>query len=166
MTATLCAAVVQTAILLVGADASADKIKETKETYAEAHQAIVKSDKPMVVMVAADWCQPCQNMKKTILPQVRERGLLKKVAFAVINFDRDRELARKITGGGPIPQLVMFRKTKDGWASKKLIGSQSVETVEHFIKDGLASKKAAAKPDEESDSPAPPEASEVDSAEG
>ena len=166
MTATLCAAVVQTAILLVGADVAVAEKDKDKETYAEAHQATAKSDKPMVVMVAADWCQPCQTMKKTILPQVREGGLLKRVAFAVINFDRDRELARKITGGGPIPQLVMFRRTKNGWASKKLVGSQSVETVEQFIKDGLASKKAAPKPDEESESPAPPDASEAGSAEG
>lgn len=163
MTATLCAAVVQTAILLVGADVSAEKYHET---YAEAHQAITKSDKPMVVMVGADWCQPCQTMKTTILPQVREHGLFKKVAFAIINFDRDRELAKKITGGGPIPQLIMFRKTKNGWASKKLVGSQSVETVEQFINDGVASKKTTPKSDEEADSPAPPKASDAESAEG
>lgn len=161
MTATLCAAVVQTAILLTGAEASTVE----HDTYNEAHRAVEKTGKPMVVMVGADWCQPCQTMKKTILPQVREHGVLKKVAFAIVNFDRDRELARKITGGGPIPQLVMFRKTKNGWASKKLVGSQSVEAVEQFIKDGLASKKKKAS-DDESDSSAPPDDTEVESAKG
>jgi thioredoxin-like negative regulator of GroEL len=93
-------------------------------------------------MVSTDWCPPCQVMKKTILPRVREHGFLRKVIFAVVNPDRDRDLAQEITGGGPIPQLVMFHKTADGWARTKLVGGQNVETVEEFIKDGLALDKA------------------------
>jgi thioredoxin-like negative regulator of GroEL len=151
MKAMLCA-VVQIVILSVGTGAFAAE----NENYADAQKATVKSDKPMVVMVGADWCGPCQMMKKTILPQVREHGLFKKVAFAIVNFDRQRELAKKITGGGPIPQLIMFHKTKDGWATKKLVGSQSVEAVEQFIKEGLASNSDKKKTDEEDDSPAPP----------
>jgi hypothetical protein len=81
-------------------------------------------------------------MKKTVLPRVRERGLLRKVAFAMVNPDRDGELAEKLTGGGPIPQLVMFRRTADGWIRKKLIGGQTVETVEEFISEGLAQDEA------------------------
>jgi hypothetical protein len=65
----------------------------------------------------------------------------------MVNPDRDRDLADQITGGGPIPQLVMFRRTADGWIRKKLIGGQSVETVEEFISEGLtqdaADKKAS-----------------------
>ena len=78
-------------------------------------------------------------MKKTILPRVREHGLFRRVTFALVNPDRDGELANEITGGGPIPQLVMFRKTAKGWVRKKLVGGQSVETVEEFINEGLAS---------------------------
>lgn len=142
MTFLFCAAVVQSALLLTGADApSAD----ASETYEAAHQTTVETGKPMVVMVGTDWCGPCQAMKKTILPRVREHGLLRKVAFAMVNADRDHDLAEKLTGGGPVPQLVMFRKTADGWMRKKLVGSQSVETVEEFINDGLASDKAEKK---------------------
>ena len=99
----------------------------------------------MVVMVSTDWCPPCQMMKKTVMPRVRERGLLRKVAFAMVNPDRDGELAEQLTGGGPIPQLVMFRRTRDGWIRRKLIGGQSVETVEEFISEGLAQDAAAKK---------------------
>ena len=84
-------------------------------------------------------------MKRTILPRVREHGLFRKVAFAHVNPDEDAELANQLTGGGPIPQLVMFRKTSKGWMRKKLIGGQSVETVEEFIKEGLALDKAEKK---------------------
>ncbi len=60
----------------------------------------------------------------------------------MVNPDRDGELAEKLTGGGPIPQLVMFRRTADGWIRKKLIGGQTVETVEEFISEGLAQDAA------------------------
>jgi hypothetical protein len=86
-------------------------------------------------------------MKKTIMPRVREHGLLKKVAFAMVNPDRDRELAEKLIGSGPIPQLVMFRKKGDGWIHKNLVGGQSVETVEEFIKEGLVEDEAEKKAD-------------------
>ena len=78
---------------------------------------------------------------------------MKKVAFAVVNPDEDSELAEQLTGGGPIPQLVMYRKTANGWVRQKLVGGQTEEAVEQFINEGLASddseKKAeAAKPAE------------------
>jgi thiol-disulfide isomerase/thioredoxin len=129
-------------------EAAKTKAKEEKpapETYLAARQDTIKTGKPMVIMVSTDWCPPCQVMKKTILPRVREHGLLRKVAFARVNPDEDAELAEKITGGGPIPQLIMFRKTSKGWVRKVLIGGQSVETVEEFINDGLALDKAEKK---------------------
>ena len=76
MTSILLAAVVQTAILATGVDAA----PAAKETYAEAQRTTTETGKPMVVMVSTDWCPPCQMMKKTVLPRVRERGLLRKVA--------------------------------------------------------------------------------------
>jgi thioredoxin-like negative regulator of GroEL len=138
MTSMLLATIVQAAILATGAEDTPISGK----TYAEARETVTETGRPMVVMVSTDWCPPCQTMKKAILPRVRERGLLKKVVFAIVNPDRDRELAEQLTGGGPIPQLVMFRKTSEGWVRKKLIGGQSVETVEEFIKDGLAKDEA------------------------
>jgi thioredoxin-like negative regulator of GroEL len=130
----------QAALMLTGAEAKPAEAKPLEAaTYAEAHRVTEKTGKPMVVMVGTDWCSPCQTMKKTILPRVREHGLLRRVAFAVVNPDRDGDLANQITGGGPIPQLVMFRKTPKGWVRKKLVGGQSVETVEQFINEGLAS---------------------------
>ena len=111
------------------------------ESYAAAHQTTMETGKPMVVMVSTEWCAPCQVMKKTIIPQVRQRGLLRKVAFAMVNPDRERELADQLTGGGPVPELVMFRKTAKGWRRWVLIGGQSVEAVEQFINEGIAANE-------------------------
>ena len=119
--------------------------KTAPKDYASARQATVATGKPMVVMVGTDWCPPCQNMKRTILPRVRQGGLLRKVIFAVVNPDRESQLAQQITGGGPIPQLVMFRKSGKGWLRTKLVGGQTVEAVEEFISEGLAQDKAAKK---------------------
>jgi len=108
------------------------------ETYAEARRATDESGRPMVVMVGATWCGPCQQMKKQVIPKVRERGLFKEVSFATVDADAEAEIAREIIGSGPVPQLVMYRKTQRGWLRRRLVGKQSVEAVEHFIKQGLA----------------------------
>jgi thiol-disulfide isomerase/thioredoxin len=123
----------------------AEVVAAGPETYAEAHHVTIETGKPMVVMVCTDWCMPCQMMKKAILPRVRQRGLLRKVSFAMVNPDHDSDLAEKLTDGGPIPQLVMFRKTADGWNRQKLVGGQSVESVETFINEGLAHDEAEKK---------------------
>lgn len=136
MTSVLCAAVLHSALILAGTDTAG------AETYAEAHRSTIETGKPLVIMVGTDWCQPCQTMKRTVLPRLRERGFFKKIAFALVNSDRDGKLAEELTGGGPVPQLVMFRKTSKGWMRRKLVGGQSEEAVERFIKEGLAADQA------------------------
>ena len=126
MTSLSLAGVVQLSILVSGAN-----------TYVDAHQVSTKTGQPMVVMVGAAWCPACRTMKRNVLPQVRKRGLLRRVAFATVNLDRERQLGRKLTRGGPIPQLLMFRRTSDGWRVSRLIGGQNVRTVETFIGQGL-----------------------------
>ncbi|MGA2061278.1 MAG: thioredoxin family protein [Thermoguttaceae bacterium] len=134
MTLTLCAALMQTVLLASPTDSN--------ETYTEARRQITETGRPMVVMVSTDWCGPCQSMKRNVLPRLRERGTFKKVAFAQVNADRDSELAKELTGGGPVPQLVMYRRSGRGWVRSKLVGGQSVEKVEQFINEQLASDKA------------------------
>jgi len=99
----------------------------------------------MLVMVSTEWCPACQVMKRRIMPQVRERGLLSRVAFATVNPDQEGELARQLIGSGPIPELVMYRKTPRGWIRRVLIGGQSVEGVEQFINQGTVADDDAPK---------------------
>jgi len=112
------------------------------ETYAQAHKEMNETGKPMVVLVGTDWCGPCRKMKQVVLPEVRKRGLLQRVAFALVNADHDRKLAASLIGRGPIPQLIMFRKTRDGWLRRKLVGGQEVEKVEQFLQEGIAHQQA------------------------
>ncbi len=164
MTTILCATIVQTALLLTGADAAtaanatpaateatatpaATETTAGAETYAEAHRAAVETGKPMVVLVSTNWCVPCQNMKRRVMPRMRTHRSFQQVAFAVVNPDEDAELAEQLTGGGPIPQLVMYRKTANGWVRQKLVGGQTEEDVEKFISEGLASNDTEKKAD-------------------
>lgn len=109
-----------------------------EDSYADAHRKTVETGRPMVIMVGADWCPACKQMEQNVLPKVKERGLLARVAFALVNFDHDRELGQNLTSGGPIPQLIFFRKTSEGWQRRRLIGSHSLQEVEEFIKEEVA----------------------------
>ena len=123
-------AVLQVSLLTTGAN-----------TYADAHRVHSETGRPMVVLVGAEWCPACVQMKKSVLPRVA-RGLLRRVAFAQINTDRDERLAKQIMHGGSIPQLVMYRRTADGWRRHMLVGAQGPEDVESFINRGLALDEA------------------------
>jgi thioredoxin-like negative regulator of GroEL len=126
------------------------------DTYAAAYRETTKTGRPMVVFVGAEWCGPCQTMKREVIPQIRRRCLRGRVAFAMVNMDRERELARRLTRGGPIPQLLMFRRARDGWRLSRLKGGQTVGTVEAFIDGGLQ-RDAAAKEAETGQQLEPPE---------
>ena len=128
MTSMTLAAILQAACLSTGA-----------QTYAEAHQANSETGRPLVVLVGADWCPACRDMKNSALPQVEKDGVLAKVAFAVVNTDCDRELANKLMQGSSIPQLIMYRKTHDGWKRQSLVGAQSPGQIKSFIKQALES---------------------------
>jgi thioredoxin-like negative regulator of GroEL len=114
----------------------------TTNSYAEARAKTSETGKPLVVLVGADWCPACQQMKNTALPQVAKRGALGKVAFAVVNTDHDRELAHQLMRGGSIPQLVMYRETPTGWKRESLVGAQDPAAIESFINRGLEGLKA------------------------
>ena len=112
------------------------------ETYADAHRQTLRTGQPMVVMVGAQWCPACKAMEADVIPQIRKRGLLRRVAFALVDLDRDHEIGVKLIEGGPIPQLIVFRKTPQGWRNRRLIGNQSVEAVEEFINQDVAASEA------------------------
>jgi thiol:disulfide interchange protein len=117
----------------------------TEGTYAETRKNCSETGTPMVVLVGADWCPACKVMKDQVLPQIRQQGVLRRAAFALVNFDRDRELASQLTAGGPIPQLLVFRQDGTAWRVRKLIGGYDAKTVENFIAQGIDPEKAGYK---------------------
>lgn len=126
--------------------AEASSVAQAAETYAKAYRLANRTGRPMVVLVGAEWCGPCQNMKRKVIPQIKRRRLFGRIAFATVNVDREKALGKQLIRGGPIPQLLMFRRTRRGWRMSRLTGGQSVDMVAAFIDDGLkrdSAEKAA-----------------------
>jgi thiol-disulfide isomerase/thioredoxin len=107
------------------------------ETYAEACKTTAEKGCPLVVMVGASWCPACQEMKNSVIPEVRRQGTLHKVAFAQVDLDEEEELGAELIDGGPVPQILMYRKTGQGWKLRRLVGGQDARAVEEFIAQGV-----------------------------
>ena len=103
------------------------------QDYATAFKETSESGRPLVVLIGADWCPGCRQMKHTAIPEVEKKGGLNKVAFAYVNTDQQSELAGKLMQGGSIPQLVMYQKTKTGWKRQQLTGAQSPSDIQAFL---------------------------------
>lgn len=110
--------------------------------YATAYRQTAESGRPLVVLIGADWCPGCRQMKNSAIPQVERAGGLEKVAFAFVNTDHEGELAGKLMSGGSIPQLVMYHKTASGWRRQQLTGAQNPGTIQQFL------NRATESPDE------------------
>jgi thiol-disulfide isomerase/thioredoxin len=113
------------------------------ETYSEAHKATTEKGYPLVVVVGASWCPACQELKSKVIPELKRHGVLHDVAFAQVDLDEEKELATKLTEGGPIPQIVVYRKTPVGWRLRRLVGGHDVRTVEQFILQGVSGEEQA-----------------------
>ncbi|GAB6165485.1 thioredoxin family protein [Thermostilla marina] len=121
-------------VLAVNADTS----------YANAYRSSMETGRPLVVLVGAEWCPACRTMKTEVLPVLEKRGELKRVAFAQVDYDAEGKLARELTNGGAIPQLLVFEHNNGrDWKVRRLIGSQPVEKVVRFLREGLGTTQAS-----------------------
>src|SRR6185369_13366837 len=103
------------------------------QSYKEAYHQTAETGQPLVVLVGADWCPGCQQMKNAVIPVLEKTGALRKVAFTCVNTDKQHELAGKLMKGQSIPQLILFRKTATGWSREQLTGAHSVQETQSFI---------------------------------
>ncbi len=106
-------------------------------TYKEAYQLAQKEHLPLVVFVGAKWCPACRKMEATVLPNLPKTGILKDAAFARVDYDQDKELAAAITGGGPLPQVVIFHPKGFRAKPSRAIGFQTPERLLRFLSEGL-----------------------------
>jgi thiol-disulfide isomerase/thioredoxin len=105
--------------------------------YATAYREANETGKPLVVLVGADWCPGCRQMKYSAIPELEKKGGLNNVNYVYLNSDEDSALAGKLMKGGSIPQLIMYHKTDEGWKRQQLTGAQAVSEIERFIERGV-----------------------------
>ena len=101
--------------------------------YKTAYNRAQQGDKPLLVLVTAEWCQPCKVMKATTIPQLMEKDAFKDFHYTTVDLGTQEKLARKLIGRRGVPQLIMFEKRDDVWVHRYLRGIQTTDTVEAFI---------------------------------
>lgn len=101
--------------------------------YNTAFSRAQKGDKPLLVLVTATWCPPCQTMKKTTIPELVQKKAFKDCHFATVDFDAQRDIAMQLTGGRGVPQLVMYEKRQGKWVRRYIAGYKPANVVEAFV---------------------------------
>ena len=128
----------------VSAQESTYGVKRHSTTYAEAYHNAQAGDKPLLVLVSATWCPPCQVMKQTTIPQLMEKNVFKDFHYATVDLDQEEDLARQLIGNRGLPQFIMFEKQEGKWVRRYLKGIQSVATVEAFVAQASSYRTANA----------------------
>ena len=103
-------------------------------TYESAYAKADKENKPLLVLVGADWCAACKTMKSTTMDRMKESGELKDVVVTFLDKDNRPDIASKIMQGDSLPQLIVFSKSDDGWKRFSLSGMQSEGRVRELIR--------------------------------
>jgi thioredoxin-like negative regulator of GroEL len=103
-------------------------------SYYTALQEAQVEQRPLLVLVGADWCPGCQTLKHQTLPGMARRGALRTVSFAAVDADADADLARQLMRGGSIPQLIIFSQKPDGeWHRDQITGAVADAEIQSLI---------------------------------
>lgn len=116
------------------------------QPYDEAFRDAQENNRPLLVLVGADWCPGCVTMKRSVMPRLAQTGKLQSVNFAEVNTDLDPAVASRLMRGGAIPQLIVFAKTPNGWHREQITGATSEAGVQALIQRAQNIQRAAAVP--------------------
>lgn len=112
---------------------SATLVAQDPLDYRTAFKNAQAGEKPLLVLVTADWCPPCLLMKKTTIPALMKKEAFRDFNYATVDLDKEEKLARQLIGERGVPQLIMFEKQGDQWVRRFLSGYQSTGNVENFM---------------------------------
>ena len=101
--------------------------------YTTAFERAQSGDKPLLVLVTATWCPPCQVMKNSTIPQLMQKQAFKDCHWAAVDFDAEHDIAMQLTEGKGVPQLIMFEKRDGKWVRRRIAGYKDANTVEAFM---------------------------------
>ena len=115
---------------------------QTPTDYTTAFERAQEGDKPLLVLVTATWCPPCQVMKNTTIPQLMQKQAFKDCHWAAVDFDAEHDIAMQLTEGKGVPQLIMFEKRDGQWIRRRIAGYKDANTVEAFMAQSPALRTA------------------------
>lgn len=108
--------------------------KAEDRTYASAFAEAQAAQRPLVVVVTATWCPPCQVLKNKVINPLEAKKGFDNVILAYVDMDKEPTLAKQLIGTQGIPQMIVFEKSHDKWVKRNLSGFQELATVQNFIK--------------------------------
>lgn len=114
--------------------------------YKTAYQKAQKGDKPLLVLVTAEWCPPCRVMKQTTIPELMRKNAFQNFHYATVDLNADEKLARQLIGNRGVPQIIMFEKKDNRWVRRYLRGIQTTGSVEAFMAQAESVRTANAAP--------------------
>lgn len=125
----------------------AQQIKPPKKplSYKAAYAKAQQGDKPLLVLITAKWCPPCQVMKATTIPELMKKDAFKGFHYSTVDLDQEEKLARQLIGTRGVPQLIMYEKKEGKWIRRYLRGAQTAQTVEAFVAQSHHLRTASAK---------------------
>jgi thiol:disulfide interchange protein len=119
--------------LTVATTVSSSALAQSPTDYRTAYQQAQEGDKPLLVLVTATWCPPCQVMKRTTIPELMQKKAFKDFYYSTVDLDEEEPLARQLIGDRGVPQLIMYEKQGDKWVRRYLPGLQTASNVEAFV---------------------------------
>lgn len=134
--------------VVVGMNAGTEESHDSNTTVAEerpstapgdytlAYKKSVEEDKPLMVVVGAEWCPACEVLKKTTIADMQKTGELDKVSLAVVDRDEEPELTKQLMGDEKmIPQIIVYHKdSKGSWRRRKLTGYQPAQPIRSLLR--------------------------------
>jgi len=122
----------------------ADKPAVSFVSYKDAYRRAQEDRLPLVVFVGAEWCPACRKMEETVIPNLPKSPIFQNGVFARVDYDQDTKLAQAITGGGALPQVVIFPPQGSDGKLRRVVGAQPVEKLFQFLRDGLSLERGPA----------------------
>lgn len=101
--------------------------------YKTAYQRSQQDERPLLVLVSAEWCPPCRMMKQNTIPAMVDNNKFSNVHFATVDLDRNPVDARNLIGDRGVPQLVLYEKQDGVWTVRFLSGYHDIAAVETFL---------------------------------
>jgi thiol:disulfide interchange protein len=99
------------------------------QSYADAYRDAKAEHKPLLVVVGAEWCPACTNLKSNTIRSLAQQGELEEVSLAVVDQDSEPKLANQLKRGRMIPLVILFSQSPDGrWKRTHMTGFQRAST--------------------------------------
>lgn len=100
------------------------------QKYEDARALSLKENKPLVILVTADWCKNCPAFKKLLRSKLLSK---KEIVYTEINIDKD-PIADKIVTERTVPQTVIFFNEDQKTKKKPFIGGgEDISLLEKFL---------------------------------